>query len=69
MWKQSITSKVGARLQVMLILWRKQCKNYSTKSEKKQVGITYNKGGYQYITEIDLKNFRVDKIGQSNRKN
>ena len=22
---------------------------------KKQVGITYNKGGYQYITEIDLK--------------
>ena len=22
---------------------------------KKQVGITYNKGGYQYITENDLK--------------
>ena len=22
---------------------------------KKQVGITYNKGGYQYITEMDLK--------------
>jgi hypothetical protein len=22
---------------------------------KKQVGITYNKGGYQYITETDLK--------------
>lgn len=22
---------------------------------RKQVGITYNKGGYQYITEMDLK--------------
>jgi|TARA_R110000744_G_scaffold344915_1_gene450323 hypothetical protein len=24
-------------------------------ARKKQVGITYNKGGYQYITENDLK--------------
>ena len=35
------------------------CGEHSAKSiahqRKKQVGITYNKGGYQYITETDLK--------------
>ena len=35
------------------------CGEASAKSiahaRKKQVGITYNKGGYQYITENDLK--------------
>tara|TARA_R100001443_G_scaffold87662_1_gene94199 strand:+ start:738 stop:926 length:189 start_codon:yes stop_codon:yes gene_type:complete len=47
-------ARVDLGYRVCLLCGEQSAKTLAEK-RKKQVGITYNKGGYQYITEMDLK--------------
>ena len=47
-------ARVDLGYRVCLLCEEQSAKTLAEK-RKKQVGITYNKGGYQYITEMDLK--------------